>query len=191
MLQLPLWRRFIGVAGQNAVQWQVEGTVEAAVGSEGVLVENFRGDVRAKGGGGEEIAAEEEAVLGGVEAAVAVGVAGQSHDAKAAPDGKLVAIVEELVGTKGGHAKQTSADPFGDAGDAAPAGVAGAVLEVFEVALRSGDPGVVLADEGGRIQDVIEVPMREQDATNGQMIPAASFESCFQCGASSEEAGVD
>ena len=159
--QLPLRRRFIGVTGQNAVQRQFEGAVEAAVGGRAVLVENLRGDVRAEGGGGEEVAAEEEAVLGGVEAAVAVRVTGQGHDAKAAPDGKLVAIVQELVRAKGGHAEQSATDPFGDAGDTAPAGVAGSILEVFEVALRSGDPGVVLAGEGRRIEDVIEMSVRE------------------------------
>lgn len=141
------------------------------------MIENLRGDVRAEGGGGEEIAAEEEAVFGGVEAAVAVGVAGQGYDAEAAPDGKLVAIMEELVGAEGGHTEQVSADPFGDASDTAPAGVAGAALEVFEVALRSGDPGFVFAGEGRRIQNMIEVPMREQDAADGQMIPAAGSES--------------
>lgn len=165
--------------------------MDAVVRGGVVLIENLRGDVRAEGGGGEEIAAEEEAVRGGVEAAVAAGVAGQGHDAEAAPDGQLVAIVEEAVGAEGGHAKQAAADPFGDAGDTAPAGVTGSVLEVFEVALRSGDPGVVLAGEGWGIEDVIEVPMREQDAADGQMIPAAGLESCFQGGASSEEAGVD
>lgn len=165
--------------------------MEAVVGGGVVLIENLRGDVRAEGGGGEEITAEEEAVFGGVEAAVAVGVTGKGHDAEAAPDGKLVAIVEELVGAEGRHAEQAAADPFGDAGDAAPAGVAGAVLEVFEVALRSGDPCVVLVGESGCVEDVIEVSVREQDAADGQMIPAVGLESCFQCGASAEEAGVD
>ena len=191
MFQLPLRRRFIGVAGQNAVQWQFEGVVDAAAGGGGVLVENLGCNLWAEGGGGEEVTAEEEAVCGGVEAAVAVGVAGQGYDAEAAPDGKLVAIMEELVGAEGGHAQQAAADPFGDAGDTAPAGVVGAVLEVFEVALRSGDPGVVFAGESGCIQDVIEVPMREQDATDGQMIPAAGLQGLGQGGASAEEAGVD
>lgn len=189
--QLPLRRCLIGVAGQNTVQRQFEGPMDALACRDVVLVENFRSDVRAEGGSGEEIAAEEQAVCGGVETAVTVGVAGQGHDAETAPDGKLVTIAEKLVGAKGGHAEQAAADPFGDAGDTAPAGVTGSVLEVFEVALRSGDPGVVFAGEGRCVEDVIEVPMREQDAADGQMIPAAGLEGCFQCVASSEEAGVD
>jgi len=165
--------------------------MDAAVSGGVVLIEILWSDLRAEGSGGEEVAAEEEAVRGGVEAAVAVGVAGQGHDAEAAPNRKLVAIVEELVGAEGGHAQQAATDPFGDAGDAAPAGVAGAVLEVFEVALRSGDPGLVFAGEGRCVEDVIEVSVREQDAADGQMIPAVGLEGCFQCGTSSEEAGVD
>ena len=98
--------------------------MDAAVGGGVVLMEYLRCDVRAEGGGGEEIAAEEELVVGGVKAAVAVSVAGKRHDAEAAPDRQLIAIVKELVGTKGRHAKHATADPFGDAGDTAPAGVA-------------------------------------------------------------------
>ena len=45
--QLPLRRRFIGVAGQNAVQRQFEGAVDAAVGGSVVLIENLGSDLRA------------------------------------------------------------------------------------------------------------------------------------------------
>ena len=86
-------------------------------------------------------------MLGGIKAAVAMRVPRKGHDAEAAPDGKLIAIAKELVRTKGWHAEHAAADPFGDAGDAAPAGVAGTILEVFEIALRSGDPGAVLTGE--------------------------------------------
>ena len=92
MLQLPPRRCFIRMAGQNTVQRQVEGAVDAVVGGGVVLVEYLCGDVRAEGGGGKEIATEEEAVLGGVEAAVAVGVTGQGYDAEAAPDGMCVRL---------------------------------------------------------------------------------------------------
>jgi len=179
------------VEGENAVQRQFEGAVEAAVGGGVVLVEYLWSDVRAEGGGGEEIAAEEELVVGGVKAAVAVGVAGKGHDAEAAPDGQLVAIVEELVRTKGRHAEHATADPFGDAGDAAPTGVAGTILEVVEIALRSGDPGAVFAGERRRVEHMIEVAVREQDSTDGQMIPAAGLKGFLQSAAPAEEAGVD
>lgn len=78
--------------------------MDAAVRGSVVLIEYLWGDVRAERGGGEEIAAEKELVLGGVKAAVAMRVAGKGHDAEAAPDGQFLAIVEELVRTKGWHA---------------------------------------------------------------------------------------
>ena len=41
------------------------------------------------------------------------------------------------------------------------------------------------------IEHMIEVTMGEQDAANGQMVPAASLKGFFQSAASAEEAGVD
>ncbi len=130
-------------------------------------------------------------MLGGIKAAVAMRVTRKGHDAESAPYRKLIAIVKELVGTKGWHAKHTATDPFGDAGNAAPAGVTSAILEVLEITLWSGDPRSVLTSERGRVEDMIEVAVREQDAADGQMTPAARVKGLFQSAASAEEAGVD
>lgn len=191
MLQLPLWRRVTCMAGQNAVQRQFESTMDAATGGDVVLIEIKRGSLRAEAEGGEQIAAEEESVFGGVKAAVTVRVSGKRHDAKSAPERDFIAIVKQPVRTKRGLAQHATPDPLGDARDAAPAGVVGAILVMFEIALGPCDPCTVLFRERDCVQNMIEVSVREEDATDGQMFPATGHQSPIQRLHAANEAGVD
>ena len=95
-----LWRNLGCVAGKNTIQWQFQGTLDAAPRLDVVLIEVKWSDLRAEAKGGEEITAEEQLVFGGVVAAMTMGVARERDDTESAPDGQLVAIVLSFFGAK-------------------------------------------------------------------------------------------
>ena len=139
----------------------------------------------------EKIGGEEEAEARAVKTHVAVSVAWQVNGAQAVPNVDKVAVVEPAVRNERSKTQKGPADHFEAAGDPGPAAVIRVACIVVGIETRGGNPCSGRPGEGGYIEDVVEVSVREDNPANRLTLPAVAAECAAQEEASSNKSSVE
>jgi hypothetical protein len=139
----------------------------------------------------EKVAREEKAKAFAVEAHVAVGVAGKMDGLQPVPDIEEVAFVEWAIRDEWAVGKNWSADGFQEPGDVGPTAILGMAGVVVGIEARRSNPGAGFARNGGDVEDVVEMPVSDDDSADRLAFPSASVEGASQKIASSDETGVE
>ena len=176
---------------KDTIKRQLQHTMNAATCLHIVLIEIRRSDLRPEAKSGKQIPAEKQSVLGGVVTAVSMRMPRQRHHPKSSPDGKLIAIIEQTIQPERRLTQQPTPHPFSHTSDTPEPGVTRTPLIMLQIALRSCNPRRMLRGQCRRIPHMIQMTMREQDATNRQPLPATRHQSRMQCPLPANEAGVD
>ncbi len=171
VFQLPLGRRPISMTWQHTIKRQLQRTMNAAASLRIVLIQIRRSDPRSKSKGGKQIPTKQQPMPCRVVAAVSMRMPRQRHHAKTSPDGKLIAIIEQTIRLERRLAQQSVPRPFRHTRDTSKAGVTRASLIMLQIALWPCNPRRVLCSKRRHIPHMIQMTMREQNATNRQRLP--------------------
>ncbi len=106
--------------------------------------------------------------------AMAHGVPRQMHGTQPQRSWQNIAIIKPMIHAARAIPQQPAAYGFAPSTHPRPAMIAMLASDVRGVQARSRHPRARLLDQRGDIQRVIQMPMREDDATNRQPLPAAS-----------------
>ena len=121
---------------------------------------------------GEKIAGEQKPKLFAMEAHVSMRVSRKMDGAQAMPDIDAVAIVKPAIRDERPKTEHRPADAFQQTGDPRPAPIMRMPHIMIRIHTRSGDPCAGLPRDGGHIQNVVEVPVRHNNATNRLTLPS-------------------
>lgn len=122
---------------------------------------------------GEEIAGEHEPEQFAIEAHVPVRMPWEMDGAQAVPDIDAVAIVEPAVRSERPKTEHWPANAFQPTGDARPTNVARMPGKVIRIQTRCSDPCPALTGDCRYVQNVIEVPVCDDDTADRLAIPTA------------------
>lgn len=179
------------MARQHTIKRQFQRTMNAPSCLHIVLIEISRSDLRPEAKAGKQIPAEKQPMLGGIIAAVSMRMPRQRHHTKTAPYRNLITILQQTIRFKRRLPQQPTPHPLSHSCNTPEPGVTRTILIVFQITLRPGDPRTMLRGQSRSIPHMIQMPMREQDATNRQRLPTTRHQSRTQCPLPTNKAGVD
>ena len=140
---------------------------------------------------GEKVGAEHESKTLAVETHVSVGVAGEKNRPQAVPNVDEVAVVEPAVRNEGAEGQDGPADALQTTGDSCPTAIVRMAGVVLSVETRGGNPSASLARNRRDIENVVEVPVGDDDATNQLVLPAAPAKGAMQKETSANESSIE
>ena len=140
---------------------------------------------------GEEVGAEHEPETVAVKAHVSVGVPRQMDGAQAVPHIDEVPIVEPAVRNEWLEGRKKSAKRLQVPSDSCPATVVRTTRIVLGVETGRRNPRAGLACNCGHVEDVVEVPVGDDDTTNALALPAASAKRVSQKKSATDESSVE
>lgn len=154
-------------------------------------VEDVRRKVRGPAITGEKIGREHEPLRLAVKSHVPCRVPRKMDRPQSPPDVQHIAIVEPPVGHKRAEAEKGTSQAFQTPCDLRPAAVARTPGIVVGIPSRGGNPGPGLARDLRHVEDMIEMPVGDDDPANGFTIPPAAAESFSQEETASEKSGIE
>lgn len=119
------------------------------------------------------------------------GMAGQMNRPEPAQEGKFLPFFDPLIRGKRLKAKQTPAHSLEPSGDAIESPARRATEITIEIRRRSGYPCTMLPGNGRGIQDMIEMPVSQENAPNRQRAPPLDLEGLFHRPNGADKSRVD
>jgi hypothetical protein len=162
---MPLRRCRQAMMRQDALKVQSERFGDRAAGHCRILVKNDRRSMGQLSIAREEIAAEKQTARFAKVAGMPCRMAGKVNGPESPQDWKSTPFFDRLIRGKRLKAKHTpphSLEPSGEAIESVARRATGITIEIRR---RAGDPCTMLAGNGRGIQDTIEMPMSQENAT--------------------------
>lgn len=154
-------------------------------------VENVRREDRDAAIAGKEVGGEHEPETLAVKSHVSVGVAGKMNCPQAMPYVDEVAIVQQAVRNERLEGQNASANALQTTRDSRPAAILRTTAVVVCVETWGGNPSTGFTGDRGHVEDVVEMPVGDDDSANGFALPAALAECALQKEAPADESRVD
>jgi hypothetical protein len=140
---------------------------------------------------GEKVGGEQKLEVFAVEAHMAAGMPGEMDGPQPMPNVDAVPVVEQAVGDERMKAQKRPADALQTTGNSCPAAIAWMPGVMVGVEARSGDPGASLPGNGGDVEDMVKVPVSNDDAANRLVLPAPLPKGTTQKETSADESGIE
>lgn len=154
-------------------------------------VENVRREVSKAAIARKQVGGKHELETLAVEAHMPASVTGEMDCPQSLPYVEKVTVVDPAIRNKRAESKNRPPDVFQATCDSCPALIMRMPCKVVSVETRSSDPSASLACNRAHIENVIEVPVSDNNAANGLTLPTALSQRTPQEEPPSDESSVE